>query len=68
MITERAESLGYTIPVKIQLEPGRFKHGFVKTLTPDSRGNVRIMYMSGRISSRSIDGVEHEPQGFRVRQ
>ena len=63
---EKAERLGYTIPVKIKLEPGRFKHGYVKTLTPDSRGNVRIMYGSGRISSRAVETLIHEPAGFDV--
>ena len=57
----------YDIPVKVQIEPGRFKHGYVKTLTPNSRGNLRMKYAGGKISERSADSVIHEPAGFEVR-
>lgn len=57
----------YVIPVKIELEPGRYKHGYVKTLTPNSRGNLRIRYAGGRISERKADTVIYEPHGFAPR-
>ena len=57
----------YIIPVKVKLEPGRFKHGHVKTLIPNHRGNLRIKYAGGRISERAADSVIHEPAGFEVR-
>jgi hypothetical protein len=55
----------YTIPVKIRIETGRYKYGYVKSLTPDERGNLRIMYgKDGKLSSRAAEGVIHEPLGF----
>lgn len=62
---EKRERLGYMIPVKIMIEPGRYRYGFVKSLTPDTHGNVRIMYGNGRISTRSAESCIHEPQGFK---
>ena len=59
--------MSYDIPVKILLDPGRFKHGHVKTLEPNARGNLRIKYAGGRISERSADSVIPEPAGFEVR-
>lgn len=57
----------YTIPVRIKIEHGRYKYGHVKTLTPNSRGNVRVKYGGGRIAERSADSVEYEPRGFHVK-
>lgn len=56
----------YKIPVKIRLEPGRYRHGHVKKL-PSSKGEkVSIRYADGRISSRNGDSIIHEPQGFKL--
>ena len=57
----------YTIPVKVQIDTGRYVYGHVKTLTANSRGNCRIRYVNGKISERSADSLEHEPRGFEVR-
>lgn len=57
----------YVIPVKVKLEKGRYKHGYVSTLQPNARGNLRIKYAGGRISERSADSVIHEPAGFNKR-
>lgn len=59
----------YTIPVKVSMPngPGRYKHGYVKTLEPNARGTVRIKYANGRISERSVDSIIPEPTGFEVR-
>lgn len=54
----------YKIPVKIQLEPGRYKHGYVKELPKSDEEAVHIMYANGRISSRAGASIIHEPKGF----
>jgi len=59
--------MSYNIPVKVRIELGRYKHGHVKTLEPNARGNLRIKYAGGRISERSADSVIPEPAGFEVR-
>ena len=58
----------YVIPVKFQHEEkGRYRYGYAKTLEPDSSGNLRILYASGRIGSKRASEVIHEPQGFKPR-
>jgi hypothetical protein len=58
----------YTIPVKFRHEEnGRYRYGYAKTLEPDSRGNIRILYATGRIGSKQASEVIHEPQGFHRR-
>jgi len=59
----------YTIPVKVALPggPGRYLYGWVRSLTPDARGNIRLRTGNGNYSTRSADSVIHEPAGFEIR-
>ena len=57
----------YVIPVKVQIDTGRYVYGHVKTLTANSRGNCRMRYGNGKISERSADSIIPEPRGFEVR-
>lgn len=67
MCKKSAQELGYIIPVKVRIDVGRYKYGYVKTLEPNKRGNLTIHYAgSGRISERGADTVIHEPKGFKV--
>jgi len=58
----------YNIPVQFQLEKGRYKPGYVKSLKPDKKGQVRVMYTSGDLSSRSLESLIAVPQGFNKRE
>ncbi|MCK5134845.1 MAG: hypothetical protein KAR19_03595 [Bacteroidales bacterium] len=57
----------YTIPVKVRLAPGRYRHGYVKKLPANKNEKVSIMYAGGKISSRNGDTLIHEPRGFEIR-
>jgi len=67
MARKSPQSLGYNIPVKIKISDGRYKSGYVKSLKPDARGNLRICYRgSWRKSSVDAKRAIHEPKGFNV--
>ena len=56
----------YTVPVKIRLEKGRYRHGYLKKLPCNKEEKVSIMYAGGRISSRSAESIIHVPEGFNL--
>lgn len=56
----------YTIPVKIRLEKGRYRHGYVRKLPSRKGEKVSIKYADERISICSGDTIIHEPQGFNL--
>jgi len=58
----------YIIPVKIRLEPGRYRHGYVKRLPATDDEKVRVLHASGRITSRLGGSIIHEPGGFEPRK
>lgn len=65
MARKTHDELGYVIPVKIRKEPGRYYFGWVKTLVPNSRGNLKVYYAGNcRISERDAESCIHEPKGF----
>jgi len=54
----------YIIPVKIRLEQGRFRHGYVKKLPATDDEMIRVLHASGRITTRIGRSIIHEPMGF----
>lgn len=68
MARKTRQELGYVIPVKIPIEPGRYKYGWVQSLSPNGRGNLKVYYSSGRISERAVEACIHEPKGFNIRK
>ena len=57
----------YNIPVKIRLELGRYRHGYVKQLPKSDDEKIRVLHASGRIISRVGKSIIHEPAGFEPR-
>jgi len=57
----------YTVPVKIRLEKGRYRHGYLKKLSCNKGEKVSIMYAGGLISSCSAASIIHVPEGFNLR-
>jgi len=57
----------YTIPVKILLEKGRYRHGYVKKLPDTDDEMIRVLHASGRITTRIGRSIIHEPRGFEKR-
>jgi len=58
------EELGYVIPVKRRLEPGRYAFGYAKSLEPDSRGQIKVRTPGFKTTSWLGTSVIHEPKGF----
>jgi len=58
------EELGYVIPVKRRLEPGRYAFGYATSLEPDSRGQIKVRTPDLKITSWLGTSVIHEPKGF----
>ena len=58
------EELGYVIPVKRRMAPGRYAFGWAKTLEPDSRGQIKVRTRNLRTTSWQKESTIHEPKGF----
>ena len=60
------EELGYIIPVKRQLEPGRYVYAYAKSLTPDRRGQIKVRTPSLKSTSWLATSAIHVPEGFEI--
>jgi len=58
---------GYSIPVKKQIEKGKYRIAYAKSLTP-IKGKIKICYDSGKTSEWDADKTIHEPLGFKKRK
>lgn len=58
--------LGYIIPVKRRLEPGRYAFGYAKSLEPDSRGQIKVRTSDLKISSWLGTSTILVLQGFEI--
>ncbi len=58
--------LGYTIPVKRRLEPGRYVFGYAKSLTPDKNGQIKVRTSDLQSTSWLGTSVIHVPEGFEI--
>lgn len=62
------EELGYVIPVMRRLEPGKYTYAFAKSLTPDSRGNIKVRTPKLKTTSWQATSVISVPKGFEIYQ
>ncbi len=60
------EELGYTIPVMRRLEPGRYVHGYARSLKPDKNGQIKVRTSDLQSTSWLGTSVIHLPEGFEI--
>jgi len=66
MAKKSNEELGYIIPVKRRLEPGKYVFGYARSLEPDNRGQIKVRTSTMETTSWLGTSVIHVPEGFEI--